>query len=261
MTVDVSTIRARAGQAAICVDFDGTLAPIVSDPDDARPLPGTVDLLQDLARRYRAVAVISGRPAAFLAEHVAAPGLRLVGLYGMETVVDDRVVTDPQVEAWRPAVRAAALDAANHPAVTASGAWLEDKGLGLGLHLRRVANPSAWIGPLAAAAEELAARHGLTVVPGKLVFELRPPIQRDKGDALRLVLDDTGASLAMMIGDDLGDLAAFAVIAELPAKGRDGLRVAVRSQESPPALLEAADLVVDGPEGVRDLLARLALRG
>jgi trehalose 6-phosphate phosphatase len=261
VTIDVPTLKAQARHAAICIDFDGTLSPIVEDPDTARPLPGVVDLLRDLAGRYRAVAVISGRPAAFLAEHVAAPGVRLLGLYGLETVVDDRVIADPEAEAWRPAVRAAALEAAQHPAVTGSGAWLEDKGLALGMHLRRVADPSAWIGPLGAAAEELAGRHGLTVVPGKLVFELRPPIQRDKGDALRLVLDDTGATLAMMIGDDLGDLAAFEAIDELPASGRDGVRVAVRSPEAPPALLSAADLVVDGPEGVRDLLARLALPG
>jgi trehalose 6-phosphate phosphatase len=261
MVVDLATLRARSGQAAISLDFDGTLAPIVPDPDAARPLAGVVDLLAALARRYRAVAVISGRPAAFLAERVAAPGVRLAGLYGMETVVDGRVVTDPEVEAWRPAVRAAALDAAHHPAVTGSGAWLEDKGLTLGIHLRRIADPSAWSEPLAAAAEELAANHGLAIVPGKLVFELRPPIRRDKGDALRRVLDDSGATLAMMAGDDLGDLAAFKVIAELPASGGDGMRVAVRSPEAPPALLGAADLVVDGPEGVREVLRELAAPG
>lgn len=261
MTVDLATFRAKARQAALCLDFDGTLAPIVDDPETARPLPGIVDLLATLARRYRAVAVVSGRPAAFLAEHAAAPGVRHVGLYGMETVHDGRVVVDPSVEHWRPAVRAAAVDAADHPVVTASGAWLEDKGLAVGLHLRRAPDPAAWLERLGAAAEELAARHGLTVAPGKLVFELRPPVERDKGDAIRAVLDDTGASLAMMVGDDLGDLAAFAAIAELPSSNQGGLCVAVRSPESPPALLDAADLVVDGPEGVRDLLANLALRG
>jgi trehalose 6-phosphate phosphatase len=258
-TVDLGTLRAHARQAAICLDFDGTLAPIVDDPDEARPLPGVVDLLAALARRFAAAAVVSGRPAAFLADHVAARGVRLVGLYGMETVVDGRVLVDPEVERWRPAVLAAAVEAARHPAVVGSGAWLEHKGLALGIHLRRIKDPAAWENRLRAAAEEIAARHVLRVAPGKMVFELRPPVERDKGDAVRIVISDTGARLAMMVGDDLGDLAAFEALRQLPETGRAGLCVAVRSPESPPELLAAADLVVDGPEGVRDLLAELAL--
>jgi trehalose 6-phosphate phosphatase len=260
MTVDLDTLTARAREAAICLDFDGTLAPIVDDPGRARPLPGVVDLLAALARRFAAVAVISGRPAAFLVEHVAAPGVRLVGLYGMETVVDGRVLVEPEVERWRPAVLAATVEAGRHPAVVGSGAWLEHKGLALGLHLRRAKDPAAWVKRLRDAAEEIAADHGLVVAPGKMVFELRPPVERDKGDAVRTVLADTGARLAMVAGDDLGDLAAFEAVKELSHSGGDGLCVAVRSPESPPELLAAADLVVDGPAGLRDLLATLARR-
>jgi trehalose 6-phosphate phosphatase len=261
VTIDLSTLRAQARQAAICLDFDGTLSPIVDDPEDARPLPGTVDLLGQLGRRFAAVAVVSGRPAAFLAEQVAAPGVRLVGLYGMETVVDGRVLVDPEVERWRPAVLAAAVDASRHPTVKSSRAWLEHKGLAVGLHLRRSPDPAGWMDRLGAAAEEIAAKHGLKVAPGKLVYELRPPVDRDKGDAVRTVLADTGARLAMMAGDDLGDLAAFAAIRELPDSGRAGWCVAVRTPEAPPELLAAADAVVDGPAGLRDLLAELALGG
>jgi trehalose 6-phosphate phosphatase len=259
VTADVASFKAQPRQAAICLDFDGTLSPIVDDPEDARPLPGVVDLLATLAGRFAAVAVVSGRPAAFLAEHVDAPGVRLVGLYGLETVVDGRVIVDPDVERWRPVVLAASTEAARDPVVVESGAWLEHKGLALGLHLRRAPDPAAWMDRLGEAAERIAARHDLTVAPGKLVYELRPPIDRDKGDAVRTVLADTGARLAMMVGDDLGDLAAFEAIRELPTTGGVGLCVAARSPESPPELLSAADLVVDGPEGVRDLLAELAV--
>lgn len=257
-TVNLEALKANARQAAVCLDFDGTLSPIVDDPEEARPLPGVVDVLAALARRFAAVAVVSGRPAAFLAENVAAPGVRLVGLYGMETVVDGRVLVDPEVERWRPAVLAAAVEASRHPDVVASGAWLEHKGLALGIHLRRIKDPAAWEDRLRVAAEEIAARHDLRVAPGKLVFELRPPVERDKGDAVRTVVVDTGARLAMVAGDDLGDLAAFEAARQLRETGRAGLCVAVRSPESPPELLAAADLVVDGPEGLRDLLAELA---
>jgi trehalose 6-phosphate phosphatase len=66
----------RAGEVALCLDFDGTLSPIVDDPQAARPLHGIVELLEPLANRFAAVALISGRPAAYLAEHAAASGVR-----------------------------------------------------------------------------------------------------------------------------------------------------------------------------------------
>jgi trehalose 6-phosphate phosphatase len=254
----ISELRDRAGEAALCLDFDGTLAPIVDDPDDAAPLPGTLELLGRLATRFRAVALVSGRPARFLADRAPAPGVAHVGLYGMELVTDGQVRVDPEVDAWRGTVAEARADLAAHPAVTGSGAYLEDKGLSVGVHLRRVADPGRWAGPLEAAAGEVAERHGLRVAPGKLVWELRPPIDRDKGDAVQRVVDEVGARVLAMAGDDLGDLAAFATVERLVRAGGAGLRIAVASDESPPELLAAADLVVQGPEGLRELLERLA---
>jgi trehalose 6-phosphate phosphatase len=258
MTIDLDGLRARAAETALCLDFDGTLAPIVDDPAEAAALPGTVELLGRLAERFAAVALVSGRPAAFLAEAVPAPGVAHVGLYGMELVTDGQVRTDPEADAWREAVAAARDDLADHPDVRAAGAYLEDKGLGVGVHLRRVADPARWTGPLERAAHELAERHGLVVAPGKLVYELRPPLERDKGDAVQRVLDEVGARVLAMAGDDLGDLAAFATVERLRRAGGDGLCIAVASDESPAELLAAADLVVQGPEGLRELLERLA---
>jgi trehalose 6-phosphate phosphatase len=257
MALDLARLRAEAHQAAICLDFDGTLAPIVEDPEAAVAPTGTTELLARLAARYAAVALVSGRPAAFLAERVPAPGVRHVGLYAMEEVLDGEVHTDPAAEAYRLAVQAALHDLRAHPAVTGSGAWLEDKGLAAGVHLRRVSEPERWAGPVEQAAAEVARAHGLALAPGKLVYELRPPIERDKGDAVRRVVAESGARLVMMAGDDLGDLAAFEALDELERSGHEGLKVAVRSAESPAALLQAADLVVDGPEGVRELLGAL----
>jgi trehalose 6-phosphate phosphatase len=91
-----------------------------------------------------------------------------------------------------------------------------------------------------------------------MVWELRPAVRGDKGDGVRRVVAESGARAVVVVGDDLGDLPAFAAVAELTAQGHDGLRVAVRSAEAPPDLLAAADLVLDGPEGVLDFLRRLA---
>jgi trehalose 6-phosphate phosphatase len=243
----------RATEVAVCLDFDGTIAPIVEDPAAARPLPGVVDLLGPLADRYAAAAIVSGRPATYLASHAAAPGVRYLGMYGLEEIVEGRVQVDPRLEAARPAVEAAREELAGDPAVTASGAHLEDKRYAVAVHTRRVAEPGRWAGPIGQAAARIAAGHGLEVVPGRMVWELRPQVHSDKGDAVRRVVAESGAGALVVAGDDLGDLPGFAVAAELGG----GLRVVAGSAEAPAELLDAADLVVDGPEGVRELLEHL----
>jgi trehalose 6-phosphate phosphatase len=244
----------RAGEVAICLDFDGTIAPIVEDPEAARPLPGVVELLEPLAAGYAAVALVSGRPADYLARHAPASGVRYLGLYGLEEIVDGRVRVDPRLEAARPAVDAAHQELRGHPAVRDSGAWLEDKRYAVAVHTRRVADPDRWAGPIDQAARRLADRHGLEVVPGKLVWELRPAVPSDKGDAVGKVVAESGAGSLVVAGDDRGDLPAFAAAAAL---GHGSLRVAVRSPEAPAELLAAADLVVEGPEGLRGFLELL----
>jgi trehalose 6-phosphate phosphatase len=243
----------RSAEVAVCLDFDGTVAPIVEDPAAARPLPGVVELLGALADRYAAVALISGRPATYLASYAAAPGVRYLGMYGVAAIVEGRVQVDPRLAAARPAVAAARADLAADPAVEASGAHLEDKRYAVAVHTRRVADPGRWAEPIGQAAERVAADHGLEVVPGRMVWELRPRVRSDKGDAVRRVAAESGASRLVVVGDDRGDLPGFAAAVELG----DGLRVAVRSAEAPEELLAAADLVLDGPEGVRDFLERL----
>jgi trehalose 6-phosphate phosphatase len=255
----VARLAERAGEVAVCLDFDGTLAPIVDDPEAARPLPGVVELLGRLAARFTAVALISGRPAAYLAEHAQAPGVRYLGLYGLQEIRDGRVWVDPRLEAARPAVMAVQEDLRDSAAVRDSGAHLEDKQYAVAVHTRRVADPDRWAAAIDETAHQIADHHGLEVVPGKLVWELRPAVHSDKGDAIRKVAAESGARSVVMVGDDLGDLAAFAAVTQLAAEGDHGLRVAVRSEEAPPALLAHADLIVEGPPGVRDLLERLVV--
>lgn len=233
------------------LDYDGTLAPIVDDPAGARPVPGVSEVLAALARRVAVVAVVSGRPAAYLRDNLGAPpGVRLAGLYGMEEVTTDGVWRDPEAEAWAPAVDDVARrvrSAAPH------GVEVEPKGLSVTLHWRRAHDAAGWVEDRA---RSEAAATGLALQPGRMAVELRPPVAADKGTVVARL--GTGRLAVAYFGDDLGDLPAFAVLAELAAAGVAVARVAVAGGDSPPAMAAAADLVVEGPERAVALLAALA---
>lgn len=238
--------------SAVLTDFDGTLAPIVPDPEEARPLPDAPRVLERLSQRFGVVGVISGRPAAFLARHLGASGeaVRLVGVYGCEWIEDGHVRRAPEVEPWVAPAREV-LDAAR--AEAPPGVGIEDKGASVTLHWRPAPQAGGWAWQFA---ERWAQRTGLVLQSGRMAVELRPPVDIDKGRVVeRLARDCTAACFA---GDDAGDLAAFEALDRLAEHGLRAVRMAVADEESPPELTESADLVVEGPEGALAVLDRLA---
>lgn len=246
----VARFTEHPDDAAIVIDYDGTLAPIVDDPEKALPLDGVPALLDDLAGRYERVAVVSGRPLTFLLD-VLPGSLILTGLYGLEALSGGKRFDHPQGGSWREVIDdVASLGEVRGP----EGMLVERKGLSLTLHYRTHPEIEAQVRDWAMAQ---AARSGLRCRPARMSFELHPPIDVDKGTAVRNIANGVGA--ICYVGDDVGDLSAFDQLDELAAAGRQTLRVAVRSVESTPELLDRADVVVDGPTGVRDLLQRLLL--
>ncbi len=248
-------LRGRPGDSGVLVDFDGTLAPIVDDPAEARPLPPVLDSLQRLARRYRRVAVVSGRPVSFLVEQLGlgraaaghGPSVVASGLYGLEWAGSGGVVhTRPEAELWRDVV-----DRVERAARAAAppGVLVEHKGLTVALHWRTATARAEWARSFA---EHAARESNLELHPGKMNVELRPRLSADKGTVVTELSRDLGA--ACFVGDDRGDLAAFAALEHLATQGMVICKVAVASGEIPPELRAAADLVVDGPEGVVALL-------
>ena len=255
----LAAIVADPQRAVIAVDFDGTLAPIVTLPEDARPAPGALDALRGLAGRVAAVAVVTGRGAGevlALGGLDAVPGLRVLGHYGLEEWRDGALSSPDPV----PAVDEARMRLRPILAQAPSGVHVEDKQHSLVVHTRPAADPAGALGRLTPAVEHLAEELGLEVVPGRMVLELRPP-GVDKGIAVRRLLDEVDASAVLYVGDDLGDLAAFAAVEEARERGLAALTIASVDPalaDAPAELAARADLVVAGPTAVVEFLRGLA---
>jgi trehalose 6-phosphate phosphatase len=236
-------------------DFDGSLAHIVDRPDEAVALPQAAPVLGRLAGVFGRVGVVSGRPVEFLVQQLPVAGLTLAGLYGLELMQDRARELDPRVAEWVPVIATAADEAdARLP-----GVLVERKaGVSVTLHWRTVPDRESEIRSVGA---DLAAKYGLDApLRGRRALELRPPVPVDKGTAVEALV--RGYAHASFAGDDAGDLPAFDALDRLAARGalQTALRVGVRSDEAPAAILERADLVVDGPDDLLDLLAELATR-
>jgi len=256
-------IIASPSETLIATDFDGTLAPIVDDPETAYADPGAVAALGRLGERVGAVVVITGRPARTvvrLGRFRETPGLRsmiVLGQYGVErwNAADDQYVIPPDppqistVERQLPEL----LDS-----LGLADARIEDKGRAIAVHTRSLPDPRAAFTRLAEPLDELAAQHGLVVEQGKNVWEIRAP-GTDKGAALRSIVEETGARLVVFAGDDLGDLAAFRTVRDMATAGVTGLLVCSASNEEE-ALADLSDVIVDGPAGLAAWLTELAER-
>jgi trehalose 6-phosphate phosphatase len=255
-------LRAEPGRAAVLLDIDGTLAPIVRHAADAHVPEATRSLLIEIAKRYRVVGCVSGRRAATARQIVSIGTIAYVGNHGGELLRpgSTRAEVDPELAAWTERVRqfAAGVFTAEHQRLRVRS---EDKDAIAAFHWRGAPDEAA----AAAAIEEIARRaeeEGLAVHWGRKVLEVRPPVALDKGLGVATLLRGPPAqpvANALYVGDDTTDLDAFR---GLRALVRDGaltaaICVAVNSEEAPPELAAEADLEIDGPAGVRGLLQAL----
>ncbi len=249
----------------VALDFDGTLSPIVDDPEVALIHERAGDLLVALSARVRTIAVLTGRPARQVlalggldevGDAIGESGRELVvlGQYGNERWTSSgRRVVSPKPPAGLASLigdlprllrRAEATDA-----------WVEEKGLAVAVHTRRAADPVAAFDRLLPVLREAAAERHLSVEPGRYVIEVRAD-GMDKGIALRSLVDQYDAGGVVFVGDDLGDVPAFEAVRELRAGGVPGLLVCSGSDEES-RLRDLADAVVGGPDGVMDFLRDL----
>ena len=246
-------------RAAILADVDGTLAPIVDRADMARVPRATARLLGDLARRYGAVACISGRPAAEARRLVGVGGIVYAGTHGAEVLLpgSSEATYIPALEAFRAEV--AEFAASHHGSdLKTLRVRLEDRGPIVAFHWRGATDEDvarARLEEVARAAEDA----GLAVHWGRKILEIRPPVPISKGRAVREIVTRTQARTALFAGDDVTDLDGFDALDALESEGLldAAVRVGVRADDGPPAIVERADLVVEGPDAVVAVLEAL----
>ncbi|MDQ6810580.1 MAG: trehalose-phosphatase [Actinomycetota bacterium] len=252
-------IRSDPTRAAVLLDIDGTLAPIVRHAADAQVPEATRSLLIEIAGRYLLVACVSGRRATTARQIVAIGTIAYVGNHGGE-LLRPRATSpevDPELAAWAARVRAFAARAhtSEHERIRVRS---EDKDTIIAFHWRGAPDEQA-AGAAVRKIAELAEREGFAVHWGRKVLEVRPPVRIDKGLGVARLLRRSTASAALYVGDDTTDLDAFRGLRGLAESGAlaSAVCAAVNSDEAPAELSQEADLTVEGTEGVRELLEAL----
>ena len=255
----LAALRARPRESAILCDIDGTLAPIVARPDDAAVPRRAREALDALAGRYELVACVSGRRAAEARRIVGLESLSYFGNHGLERLAPG--AREPQLDpATRPRAERVRRFAHEHSTAELErlGVRFEDKDAIRAFHFRGAPDEEAARRALERIAEA-ATGQGLHPHWGRKVLEIRPTGEIDKGTAVAAAVAERGIVLALFGGDDATDLDAFRRLRELTESGtlEAAICVGVASTEGPPAIVEHADVVVEGTEGFTALLESL----
>ncbi|MGH2699235.1 MAG: trehalose-phosphatase [Actinomycetota bacterium] len=248
MTSDFrAAVAANPQRSGVFLDFDGTISDIVEVPSDARPVEGARGVLSELAPKLAVVSIVSGRSARQLLEWLG-PDIEIWGVHGAEHVVDGRVELSDFAAPYAGVMAEVRAELEKRCAeLGIPGVLVEDKEAVVGVHYRNAPVSREARESLERITEDVAGAHGLRMLPGRMVMELKPPVDFSKADVVKRLAQEHELRAAAFLGDDVGDLAAFDALDELAAQGVATVRVGVRSDESPEELLERADEIVEGP--------------
>jgi trehalose 6-phosphate phosphatase len=239
----------HAGDTTFFFDFDGVLSPVTDDPDASQPVPAVLGVLEELAGRVARVAIVSARPVSFLRPRFESLShVDLYGLYGLEVWHDGEVVTAPAALPWVPAMAELAERARTE---LPEQILVEYKRLSVALHYRTAPQlgdqVTGW-------AHEQAETAGLRIQGGRMVVELKPPVDQDKGMVISEGVKSAGC--AWYFGDDMSDIKAFDALRAREAVDPAffGVCVAVANPETGAEVAGAADLTLESPEAVAAFL-------
>lgn len=256
-----AALREDPSRVAVLLDVDGTLAPVVRDPEQASVPELLRRQLLLVTERYSFVACVSGRRASIARRIVGLGSIPYAGNHGAEILRRGatQAEVDPEAERWTTRVHEVA-ERAGDERLRAAGLRLEDKGPIVAMHWRG-ADDEQQAEALARKIAADALNAGLATHEGRKVIELRPPVAIGKDGAVRKLLAGVPADIVLYVGDDRTDVDAFDGLRAMVAEGRltSALCVGVMSSEVPPELLDSADLMVRAGDGVRSLLQALTL--
>jgi len=254
-TTTILNTLVQQPRLGLITDIDGTISPIVAVPDAAFVTPRNLELLQALQPHLALTAVISGRTVTDTQKMVNLPGLVYIGNHGIEWWSNGQATIAPEVISYRPTLEAALKDIEPH---LLPGMLLEDKGVTLSVHYRLTEQPDSVEDSFAPILQYIATQHGLSLFLGRRVFELRPPVQVNKGSALYTLVTQHHLDGAIYLGDDTTDVDALRMARRLREELTCyALGVGVESEHMPAALRETADLLVSGVQDVEAFLTWL----
>ena len=241
----------------LLLDIDGTISPIAPTPEAASISEPIRALLRRLVPRLALVAAVSGRAAADAARMVDVAGMVYAGNHGLEVFREGRTVPLPEAAPFQDAIREVLRGA--QAELPLAGLIFENKGLTGSVHYRLADDPDAAGGRAGEVLKRLCSAHGLRLTSGRMVWELRPPLDANKGTAVRRLVEEYRLRAAIFCGDDRTDVDAFDVLRGLrAAEACRTLNVGVAAAETPPEVRASADVLVDGVTGMERLLGELA---
>ena len=246
----------RQRPLGVLSDIDGTLAPIVPRPEDAAVPEETRRLLRGLVAKGVRVALVTGRSLETARAMTGVEGIAFAAEHGLRLWVDGRLEAAPGLAEYE-ALAGQAQAELRQTELQMPGVQVENKGPLLAVHYRRAKEPRAAREAVLAAVERSAAARRFRLHEGRMVVELRPPLDVDKGTAAVTLIERLGLRGVVCLGDDITDIDMFAAAGRKRAAGLAAITVAVASEEATPELLRAADYSLEGTEGVRWLLGEM----
>lgn len=238
-------------RAGLVMDFDGVLSQITDDPSTSELLPGTEEVLAGLAAKLSIVALLSGRPVAFLSDRASIPGVELYGSYGLEHFTENGIEVVPEALQWMTAVQEATR-VLHQQLDNVEGIFVEDKSLAVAVHWRLAPDRDSALKLITPLIEGVVDTYGLRHEPGKFVEELRMPLEQDKGIALRRIISTKNLQMVAYAGDDRGDLPAFKA-----ATAAGGHTLVVDGADMAPEVSTITGVHFNGPEEFQSWLRQL----
>jgi trehalose 6-phosphate phosphatase len=243
-------VEAR-GPLLVATDLDGTLAPIVERPGDARVPAETLAVLDRLGTKLR-LAVITGRDINTARRLVPCEDVTIIGSHGLEASFDHPLL--PEIDRLHLAPALEAVEQRVISAVPAAYVHIERKAISSAFHFRE--DPE--LGPqIRKALDPLPAE--LRLREGRMVYEVLPNAQGGKDRALLALANHFKAHALLAMGDDLTDVAMFRAAHSLREKGEHVLLAGVSGgPETPQEIRDLSDIVLESTDQARELLESLA---